>query len=153
MAVEQLFTRTVTTCRDQQRKDLMQKEVETKLGPVRGDKSEVRLDAMLRQIAERMEDLSKMLRDFEVYRNEQLGPSTQVSRNYADGAGPPVITVSYGTDNADMQRRQAENAGSASLSAAQVHCVKSKVRRAGTQAQVQGVLVLFNQTCVEHRNC
>lgn len=60
MAIEQLFTRTVTSCRLKPRKKAMLDAVENRLAPVRGDKSDVRLDEMLNQIIERIKDLKEM---------------------------------------------------------------------------------------------
>eukprot|EP00929_Paragymnodinium_shiwhaense_P013647 TRINITY_DN121499_c0_g1_i1.p1 TRINITY_DN121499_c0_g1~~TRINITY_DN121499_c0_g1_i1.p1 ORF type:complete len:505 (+),score=145.14 TRINITY_DN121499_c0_g1_i1:132-1517(+) len=60
MAIEQLFTRTVTSCRLKQRKKAMLDAVENRLAPVRGDKSDYRLEEMLRQIIERIQDLKEM---------------------------------------------------------------------------------------------
>jgi len=60
MAIEQLFTRTVTSCRLPQRKKAMLDAVDIKYAPVRGDKSDVRLEEMFKQIIERVEDLQDM---------------------------------------------------------------------------------------------
>eukprot|EP00441_Pelagodinium_beii_P035756 CAMPEP_0197651758 /NCGR_PEP_ID=MMETSP1338-20131121/34013_1 /TAXON_ID=43686 ORGANISM="Pelagodinium beii, Strain RCC1491" /NCGR_SAMPLE_ID=MMETSP1338 /ASSEMBLY_ACC=CAM_ASM_000754 /LENGTH=444 /DNA_ID=CAMNT_0043226489 /DNA_START=47 /DNA_END=1381 /DNA_ORIENTATION=+ len=60
MAIEQLFTRTVTSCRLKQRKKAMLDAVDIKYAPVRGDKSDARLEEMFKQIIERVEDLQDM---------------------------------------------------------------------------------------------
>jgi len=63
MAIEQLFSRTVTSCRLPQRKKAMLDAVDFKYAPVlRGDKSDARLEEMLEQIVERMKDLRDMHR-------------------------------------------------------------------------------------------
>jgi len=61
MAIEQLFTRTVTSCRLKQRKKAMLDATDIKFAPVlRGEKSDVRLEEMFKQIIERVEDLKDM---------------------------------------------------------------------------------------------
>lgn len=60
MAIEQLFSRTVVSCRLKQRKKAMYDFVDIKFAPVRGDKSDVKLEEMLKQIVERMEDLKEI---------------------------------------------------------------------------------------------
>ncbi|CAE7225149.1 kif1 [Symbiodinium sp. CCMP2456] len=57
MAIEQLFSRTVNSCRLPQRK---KDATDVKFAPVRGDKSDVRLEEMFKQIIERVEDLQEM---------------------------------------------------------------------------------------------
>eukprot|EP00930_Biecheleria_cincta_P059537 TRINITY_DN45248_c0_g1_i1.p1 TRINITY_DN45248_c0_g1~~TRINITY_DN45248_c0_g1_i1.p1 ORF type:complete len:447 (-),score=132.14 TRINITY_DN45248_c0_g1_i1:79-1419(-) len=69
MAVEQLFTRTVNSCRLKQRKKAMLDATDVKVAPLRGDKSDVRLEEMFRQIIERVEDLQDMYQEAQ----EQLG--------------------------------------------------------------------------------
>jgi len=61
MAIEQLFQRTLASCRLKQRRQMMVSSIDTKFAPIRGDKSDVQLEAMLNQIVERMEDLASML--------------------------------------------------------------------------------------------
>jgi len=63
MAIEQLFTRTVMSCRLKQRKKVMVDAVEKKLVPVRGVKADFRLKGMLEQIIERMSELRDMHRE------------------------------------------------------------------------------------------
>ncbi|CAE7188665.1 unnamed protein product [Symbiodinium microadriaticum] len=58
MAIEQLFSRTVNSCRLPQRK---KDATDVKFAPVRGDKSDVRLEEMFKQIIERVEDLQAEL--------------------------------------------------------------------------------------------
>jgi len=60
MAIEQLFSRTVNSCRLPQRKKAMLDATDVKFAPVRGDKSDVRLEEMFKQIIERVEDLQEM---------------------------------------------------------------------------------------------
>lgn len=62
MAIEQLFTRTVTSCRLKQRKKAMLDATDIKYAPVRGDKSDTKLEEMFRQITERVEDLMDIRR-------------------------------------------------------------------------------------------
>merc|ERR1711920_947382 len=60
MAIEQLFTRTVMSCRLKQRKKAMTEAVDIKYAPIRGDKGDLRLEEMLNQIIERITDLREM---------------------------------------------------------------------------------------------
>mmetsp|Transcript_10271 Transcript_10271/g.24680 ORF Transcript_10271/g.24680 Transcript_10271/m.24680 type:complete len:427 (+) Transcript_10271:44-1324(+) len=60
MAIEQLFSRTVNSCRLPQRKKAMLDATDVKFAPVRGDKSDTRLEEMFKQIIERVEDLQEM---------------------------------------------------------------------------------------------
>lgn len=60
MAIDQLFQRTVTACRLKQRRKAMADAIDIKFAPVRGDKADMRLDEMLKQITERIEDLKSM---------------------------------------------------------------------------------------------
>eukprot|EP00439_Symbiodinium_sp_Y106_P077656 s506_g16.t1 len=72
MAIEQLFSRTVNSCRLPQRKKARPCDAgpglshfypdatDVKFAPVRGDKSDVRLEEMFKQIIERVEDLQEM---------------------------------------------------------------------------------------------
>jgi len=60
MAIEQLFSRTLSSCRLKQRRIAMLTATDIKYAPVRGDKSEARLEEMLIQIVERVVDLQDM---------------------------------------------------------------------------------------------
>lgn len=60
MAIEQLFSRTVNSCRLPQRKKAMMDATDIKFAPVRGDKGDARLEEMFKQIIERVEDLQEM---------------------------------------------------------------------------------------------
>mmetsp|Transcript_117980 Transcript_117980/g.334606 ORF Transcript_117980/g.334606 Transcript_117980/m.334606 type:complete len:455 (-) Transcript_117980:367-1731(-) len=61
MAIEQLFTRAVNSCRQKQRKKAMVEAVESRYGGLsRKDRPDGRLDRMLKQIIERVEDLKDM---------------------------------------------------------------------------------------------
>lgn len=61
MAIEQLFTRTWQTCRQPNRKKAMYDNIDVKHTQVlKGNKTEQRLEAMLREVLERMEDLVDM---------------------------------------------------------------------------------------------
>jgi len=62
MAIEQLFSRAVTSCRLKQRKKAMLDATDIKYAPVRGDKSDAKLEEMFRQITERVEDLMDIRR-------------------------------------------------------------------------------------------
>lgn len=62
MAIEQLFSRAVTSCRLKQRKKAMLDATDIKYAPVRGDKSDAKLEEMFRQITERVEDLMDIQR-------------------------------------------------------------------------------------------
>jgi len=60
MAIEQLFTRALSSCRLKQRRKAMLSAVDMKHAPVRGDKSEARQEELLAQIIQRVEDLQDM---------------------------------------------------------------------------------------------
>lgn len=61
MAIDQIFTRIVQSCRLKPRKDAMLAEVEEKkFVPVRSDRDSARLEAMLNQITARVRDLREM---------------------------------------------------------------------------------------------
>jgi len=63
MAIEQLFVRAVTSCRLKQRRMAMLDAVDIKYAPVRGDKNDAKLEEMLKQITERIQDLRDLLKD------------------------------------------------------------------------------------------
>lgn len=63
MAVEQLFLRTVASCKLKQRAKAMRERVDVKFAPVRGDRGEARLEAMLALIVERIMELKSILAD------------------------------------------------------------------------------------------
>lgn len=90
MAIEQLFSRTVQSCRNPQRKKAMMDATDIKYAPVRGDRSDMRFDEMLKQIGERVEDLKDMYADA----REKLGKDTTKQIVTAvDGALPQVEFV------------------------------------------------------------
>jgi len=60
MAIEQLFTRALSSCRLKPRRKAMLSAVDIKHVPVRGDKAEARLEELLAQIVLRVEDLQEM---------------------------------------------------------------------------------------------
>eukprot|EP00928_Gymnodinium_smaydae_P083364 TRINITY_DN66603_c0_g1_i1.p1 TRINITY_DN66603_c0_g1~~TRINITY_DN66603_c0_g1_i1.p1 ORF type:complete len:454 (+),score=148.80 TRINITY_DN66603_c0_g1_i1:46-1362(+) len=62
MAIEQLFMRAVTSCRLKQRRKAMFDAVDIKFAPVRGEKADSKLEEMLKQITERIQDLREMSR-------------------------------------------------------------------------------------------
>jgi len=62
MAIEQLFSRTLASLKlNPSKKGAKPTAVDNKFQPVLGDKNDVKLDDMLRQIVERMEDLREIL--------------------------------------------------------------------------------------------
>jgi chromosome segregation ATPase len=61
MAIEQLFSRTLASMKLNPTKKNTRGAVDNKFQPVLGDKNDVKLDDMLRQIVERMEDLQEIL--------------------------------------------------------------------------------------------
>merc|ERR1719359_1756420 len=61
MAIEQLFSRTLASQKINPAKKNTRVEQAPKFQPVLGDKNDVKLDEMLRQIVERMEDLQEIL--------------------------------------------------------------------------------------------
>jgi len=61
MAIEQLFSRTLASSKLTASKKTARGAVDNKFQPVLGDKNDVKLDEMLRQIVERMEDLQEIL--------------------------------------------------------------------------------------------
>lgn len=73
MAVEQLFSRAVTSCRLAPRKKAMLDATDVKFGPVRGDKADIKLEEMFNQVSERVEDLQDMARAAQ----EQLNLATK----------------------------------------------------------------------------
>ncbi|CAK0873238.1 unnamed protein product, partial [Prorocentrum cordatum] len=60
MAIEQIFERTLVSCRVEQRRNVMRDAIDPKYTPLRMDRSEWRLNQMLQQIGERVEDLRDM---------------------------------------------------------------------------------------------
>jgi len=60
MAIEQLFTRALSSCRLKQRRIAMLSAVDAKHAPVRGDRSEALQEERLQQIIQRVEDLQEM---------------------------------------------------------------------------------------------
>merc|ERR1712228_148350 len=81
MAIDQLFQRTVTACRLKQRRKAMADAIDIKFAPVRGDKADMRLDEMLKQITERIEDLKTMQK----MANDELSKNVEVvEHNVAD---------------------------------------------------------------------
>mmetsp|Transcript_35872 Transcript_35872/g.83482 ORF Transcript_35872/g.83482 Transcript_35872/m.83482 type:complete len:432 (+) Transcript_35872:46-1341(+) len=76
MAIDQLFTRALSSCRLKQRRIAMHAAVDIKHAPVRGDKSEARLEEELAQklvqIIQRVEDLQDMYNEI----RSQLGKSS-----------------------------------------------------------------------------
>ncbi|CAJ1453942.1 unnamed protein product [Effrenium voratum] len=68
MAIEQLFSRTVNSCRLPQRK---KDATDIKFAPVRGNKADVRLEEMFKQIIERVEDLQEMHATVQLSREKQ----------------------------------------------------------------------------------
>jgi len=61
MAIEQLFSRTLASLKLAPSKKSSRAAVDNKFAPVLGDKNDVQLAEMLRQIVERMEDLQEIL--------------------------------------------------------------------------------------------
>lgn len=76
MAIEQLFSRTVNSCRLPQRKKAMMDATDIKFAPVRGDKGESRLEEMFKQIIERVEDLQEMHATAQLSREKQKEEET-----------------------------------------------------------------------------
>ncbi|CAJ1336835.1 unnamed protein product [Effrenium voratum] len=70
MAIEQLFSRTVNSCRLPQRKKARD-ATDIKFAPVRGNKADVRLEEMFKQIIERVEDLQEMHATVQLSREKQ----------------------------------------------------------------------------------
>lgn len=63
MAIDQLFSRTLASFKLNPNKNNSRAAVESKFQPVLGDKNDVKLDDMLRQIVERMTDLQEVLQN------------------------------------------------------------------------------------------
>merc|ERR1719498_1044007 len=63
MAIEQLFSRTLASLKLNPTKKNSRVAADNKFQPVLGDKNDVKLDEMLRQIVERMEDLQEILKE------------------------------------------------------------------------------------------
>mmetsp|Transcript_59467 Transcript_59467/g.159265 ORF Transcript_59467/g.159265 Transcript_59467/m.159265 type:complete len:433 (-) Transcript_59467:108-1406(-) len=80
MAIEQLFTRALSSCRLKQRRIAMLSAVDIKHAPVRGDKSEARQEELLAQIIQRVEDLQDMHNET----RNQLGKNTARQENVID---------------------------------------------------------------------
>jgi len=87
MAIEQLFTRTVSSCRMKQRKQAMTEAVDIKFAPVRGDKGDARLEEMLRQIIERISDLQEMHRRA---KDELRKDTSDLKKDFEEEAVPTI---------------------------------------------------------------
>mmetsp|Transcript_49611 Transcript_49611/g.106227 ORF Transcript_49611/g.106227 Transcript_49611/m.106227 type:complete len:468 (+) Transcript_49611:53-1456(+) len=111
MAIGQLFTRTVHSCRLQQRKKAMLDATDVKFAPVRGDSggmSDVRLEEMLRQIIERVEDL----RDMYDMAKEELGKAdttAQVEKVVDEAVATVKFVVSNRADRPAGQEHGGED--------------------------------------------
>ena len=110
MAVEQLFSRTVSSCRLPQRKKAMMDAVDVKFAPVRGDKSDTRLEEMFKQIIERVEDLQEMHKEVQQSREKQKEAEETIfdERGFID-------RIKFVYQREDDRRRDTDGAGSSTL--------------------------------------
>lgn len=112
MAIEQLFTRTWQTCRQPNRKKAMQDNIDIKHVPVlKGDKAEARLEAMLREVIERMEDLV----DMNIKATEML-PQDTVTQAAAVSEGGPTVEFVFTQSETGSQQVSESFANSAGAS-------------------------------------
>jgi len=108
-AIDQLFGRAVASCRLPTRLKQMQESVNVKYAPVRGERSDVRLEAMLEQIIERLGDM----RDIYCEASAKLKTNKPVLRTFEPE--PMEVKFEYVAGGQDLPGRLATSSSKRTL--------------------------------------